>query len=75
MRARTLALTGIVASWMILLGVPAWAAAEQCGGADMLNEFATRNPAAFEKVRAEAKALANTQGKRKLSNGWPSTMS
>lgn len=61
MRARTFALTGIVASWIALLSAPAWAAPEQCGGADMLTEFATRNPAAFEKVRAEAKALENTQ--------------
>ncbi len=61
MRARSLKLIGIVASWLALLSLPAWAAAEQCGGTDMLTEFSTRNPAAFEKVRAEAKALQNTE--------------
>lgn len=61
MRARILSLIGILASFTALLSGAAWAAGEQCGGADMLGEFATRNPAAFEKVRTEAKALQNTE--------------
>lgn len=61
MRARILSLLAMTAAWVVLLGGGGWAVAEQCGGTDMMKEFAGRNPAAYEKVRAEAKALSNTE--------------
>lgn len=61
MRVRTLSLIGIVMSCTVLLANAAWAVDGQCGGADMLQEFAARNPVAYENLRADAKALQNTE--------------
>lgn len=47
---------------MLLAWAPAAeAAGGHCGGADMLAEMSSQNPAMFEKIRAEAKELENTQ--------------
>ena len=61
MRVRFLSL---LASFAVLISASAGAAlaaAEQCGGQDMFEELAKRSPAAYEKVRAEAKSLVNTE--------------
>lgn len=64
MRTRSAALLRLVFVFLPFLAIEAAAAADKpakCGGADMLAELAVSDPAAYAKIRNEAKALSNTQ--------------
>lgn len=61
MRSRLLTLIAFACAMALSLAGAVQAQEGQCGGTDMLAEMAKSDPAAYEKIASEAKALENTQ--------------